>query len=152
MNKPMRVKVEFSKDTADLLRRFGLEKGGTVQMAIDHAVVNFCEEYVPFDEGLLTSSAKISTVYGSGEVIYNTPYAHFLYYGEVYGPNIPVFERNNGIPTRYFSPKGKPKHPTGKQLKYNQEVHTLAGPFWAQRMWADHEKDIIREAKAHVKH
>lgn len=125
---------------------FGLEQGGRVQAAIDKAVIDYCLQYVPADTLTLGRSAYTATVLGSGEVTYPGPYAHYMYYGEVYGPNIPVFEDGSGEPTRFFSPKGEKKHPTGRSLTYATDINPLAGPFWFDRMKADHLADIQREA------
>lgn len=140
-------KVYLPNDTAALLHRFNLEQGGKVQQVIDKCVIDYCLQYVPWDSGTLGKSAYGATQIGSGEVIYPGPYAHYLYYGEVYGPNIPVFEDDSGIPTRFFSPPGKKKHPTGRALQYKTDVNPLAGSFWFERMKADRLQDIIQEAK-----
>ena len=134
------------KDTAQLLEQFGLEPGGRVQQAIDKAVIDYTDPYVPMLTGLLSQSVYSETELGSGVVVYPGPYARYLYYGEVYGPNIPVFEDDSGVPTRFFSPKGEKKHPTGKALQYSTEMHPLAGSHWFERMKADHVDDILEEA------
>ena len=141
------VKVFMPRDTAALLRRFNLEKGGKVQQVIDAKVIEFNEDYAPWDSGTLAKSAYGATQIGSGKVIYPGPYAHYMYYGEVYGPNIPVFGDDSGVPTRFFSPPGRKKHPTGRALKYKTDVNPLAGSFWFERMKADRMQDIIQEAK-----
>ena len=141
-------------DPKGLLKRRNLETGGLVQMAIDKAVIDWSIPYCPFDTGILANSP-----YGmiaqdpshTGTVIYNTPYARYLYYGKVYGPNIPVYEDDSGVPTRYFSPPGQKKHPTGKDLQYKTDKNKLAGPFWVERMKADHMKDIIEEVWKYVR-
>ena len=140
-------KVFLLKDTAALLRKFNLESGGKVQQVIDKCVIDYCLQYVPWDSGVLGKSAYGATQIGSGNVVYPGPYAHYMYYGEVYGPNIPVFEDDSGVPTRYFSPPGRKKHPTGRELQYKTDVNPLAGSYWFERMKADHLKDIIQEAK-----
>lgn len=129
------------------LSRFGLEDHGRVQQAIDKAVIDYNLQYTPYLTGTLAKSAYAATDVGSGEVVYPGPYARYQYYGEVYGPNIPVFEDDSGVPTRYFSPPGQEKHPTGRSLQYNTEINPLAGSHWFERMKADHLQDIIREAK-----
>ena len=141
------VKVFMPRDTAALLRRFNLEKGGKVQQVIDAKVIEFNEDYAPWDSGTLAKSAYGATQIGSGRVIYPGPYAHYLYYGEVYGPNIPVFEDDSSIPTRFFSPRGEKKHPTGRALQYKTDVNPLAGSYWFERMKANRMQDIIQEAK-----
>lgn len=134
-------------DPQGLLRKFNLEKGGLVQQVIDKAVIDYSLPYCPFDTGVLANSAYGATVIGSGEVVYPGPYAHYLFMGQVYGPNIPVFEDDSGVPTRWFSPPGQKKHPTGKELTYKTDVNPLAGPFWTTRMAADHIKDIEEVAQ-----
>ena len=64
----------------------------------------------------------------------------------LYGNKI-TFEDDSGVPTRFFSPPGQKKHPTGRPLTYATDVNPLAGPFWTERMKADHINDIVREAK-----
>ena len=146
----LEAKVFMDLDTEKLLSRLNLQSGGRVQQVIDNAVIRYDEQYVPWDTGTLARSAYSATKIGSGEVIYPGPYAHYMYYGEVYGPNIPVFEDDSGEPTRWFSPPGREKHPTGRELKYSQDPNPLAGSFWFERMKADHLEDIIDEAKKAV--
>lgn len=141
-----KVTVKYA-GTDEMLKKYGLEPGGRVQKAIDKAVIDYNLQYVPMQTGTLGRSAYTATDVGSGRVVYPGPYARYLYYGEVYGPNIPVFEDNSGTPTRFWSPPGQAKHPTGRQLEYNTEVNPLAGPFWFERMKADHTEDIVEEAK-----
>lgn len=141
------VKVFMPKDTAAMLREFNLEKGGRVQQVIDKTVIDYNHHYAPWDSGTLAKSAYGATEIGSGKVVYPGPYAHYQYYGEVYGPNIPVFEGDSGIPTRFFSPPRQKKHPTGRSLNYTTDTNPLAGSFWFERMKADRLQDIIQEAK-----
>lgn len=121
--------------------------GGRVQQVIDKTVIDYCIPYAPFDSGALAKSAYGATQIGSGKVVYPGPYAHYQYYGEVYGPNIPVFEDDSGTPTRFFSTPGSKKHPTGRKLTYKKDVNPLAGSFWVERMKADRMQDILREAE-----
>lgn len=134
-------------DPDGMLRKRNLEKGGLVQQVIDKAVIDYSLPYCPFDTGVLANSAYSATVVGSGKVVYPGPYAHYLFVGEVFGPNIPVFEDDSGVPTRFFSPPGQKKHPTGAPLTYKTDQNPLAGPRWTDRMKADHINDIVEEAK-----
>lgn len=131
-----------------LLERMNLEAGGKVQMAVDAAVIKFCMPYVPMDTGTLMKSPYSVTKIGQGEVIYPGPYAHYMYYGEVYGPNIPIERDAEGNVMRWVSPPEK--HPTGRQLQYDTSKNPLAGSFWFERMKADRLNDIIEEAKKYV--
>ena len=134
----------------DLMRRLNLEPGGKVQLAIDNEVIRWSELYAPFDTGTLAHSPYANRPPQGGQVIYRTPYARYLWHGKVMGPNIPVFEDDSGVPTRFFSRKGEKKHLTGKDLKFRTDKNPDAGPFWTLRMKAHHMKDILEVAKRHV--
>lgn len=125
------------------VKEHGVGKGGHVQKAVDAAVIRECFPYVPFDEGILAGSANTATEIGSGEVVYDTPYARYQYYGEVYGPSIPIVE--NGAIIGYWSPPEK--YPTGRKLQYSPEHNPLAGSHWFDRAMADHKKEILKEAQ-----
>lgn len=56
-----------------------LTTGGEVQMFIDNEFIKHCEPYVPFDTGMLARSAWLSTDIGSGQIVYETPYAEKVY-------------------------------------------------------------------------
>ena len=127
----------------EIKRKLGVNPGGHVQKAVDAAVIRECFPYLPFDEGVLAGSADTATEIGSGEVIYDTPYARYQYYGEVYGPNIPIVE--NGDVVGYWSPKEK--YSTGRKLEYNTEKHPMAGSHWFDRAMGDHKDDVLKEAQ-----
>lgn len=142
------IHATLDLDLGPLEKAYGLGPGGIVQTAIDNAVISYNMQYVPWETGTLAKSPYRASQPGSGKVVYPGPYARYLYYGQVYGPNIPVFDDNSGVPTRFFSPPGQKKHPTGKMLQYNTDTNPLAGSYWFERMKADHLKDIIEEARA----
>ena len=131
-------------DADELIARYNLEPMGAVQQAIDRCVIEYAMPYVPGDD--LAQSPYEATVIGSGTVVYPRPYAHYLYYGEVYGPNIPIFDKGSSEPVGFFSPPGMEKHPTGKQIDYSKSGNPLAGPYWIERMIADRHDDIMAEA------
>lgn len=75
------------KSAAELKAARGLEVGGAAQKFLDTQVVKETEPYVPMDEGNLKKA--LGTAYGSGEVRYNLPYAHYqLIHGRSPGANI----------------------------------------------------------------
>jgi hypothetical protein len=138
-------KLDIPSDKKKLLQKMNLEAGGRVQQVIDAAVIRYCIPYVPFENGDLAGSPYRETTIGSGEIKYPGPYAHYMYYGEVYGPNFPIFVNGSAEPI-WRSKKGEAKHPMGRKLTYRTEKNALAGPFWFERMKADHLNDIIEEA------
>ena len=83
--------------------------------------------YVPFREGILYNQVNITGGNGQGIIEHTAPYAHYLYEGIVYGPNIPISQ--GGEVVGFFSPVA-PKHPTGRMMHYN----TMHSPF-ASRHW-----------------
>lgn len=140
----------FLKDSTpeEILKRFDLQVGGPVQQVIDKAVIDWCLQYCPWETGVLAKSAYAATQIGSGRVVYPGPYAHYQYYGEVYGPNIPIFDDDSGGPTGFWSPPGQKKKPTGRELQHKTDINPLAGPFWFERMKSGHLNDILKEAKS----
>lgn len=77
--------------------------------------------YVPFDQGELRSNILVEPK----EITHMTPYAHYQYEGQVYGPNYPVTE--NGKIVGYYSQPGRPKRKMGRALKYK---HPKASRKW----------------------
>ena len=77
-------------DAQACIKRLGLEDGGSVQKAVDQSILDVCEPYTPMDlssgadGGGLVRSAIMHTVIGSGEIVWRTPYAHYVYEGKVY--------------------------------------------------------------------
>lgn len=131
-----------------LLEKFNLKSGGKVQQVIDNAIIAYDEDYCPWDTGYLAASPRGVTVIGSGLITYPGPYAHYQYYGEVYGPNIWNEDQHiKDAPSPYFSPAGQKKYPTGRELQYDTSTNALAGPYWFERMKADHVDDIVEEAQ-----
>ena len=128
----------------DALEARGLKPGGKVQKFIDSEVIRRCDPKVPFATGVLKHSPITASVIGQGLVVYATPGARYLYYGEVYGPNIPRYEA--GELAGFWSPPGKKKHPTGRKLTYNGAPER--GAYWFTRAMAEHREDVVREAAA----
>lgn len=149
------MKVEFTTSIGFNVevakRRLHLEPGGAVQMAIDNAVMKFSQPFIPFDSGALAKSCYRATIPGSGVVEWPGPYARYMYVGEVYGPNIPIFDDDSGEPTGWFSPPNKRKHPTGRDLQYKHDKNALAGPRWIEPMKAAYMGAILDEAQAAMK-
>lgn len=118
--------MEFKMDpTERILARRGIEEGGKVQKFIDSEVLRLSSPYVPHLMGILDKSGTLATVIGSGEVIWNTPYARYQYYGKVMVGSAP-------------------KKATNKDLTYHGGG--MRGARWFDRMKADHKPAIIAGA------
>lgn len=75
-NLSIRTDIDINK----VLNRLGINEGGIVQKVIDSEVLRLNNSYIPKDTGQLIRSGQQSTEIGSGEVVYQTPYARKQYY------------------------------------------------------------------------
>lgn len=138
------ITVRISLDsTSQLLSRRGLQPGGKVQRYIDRECISLMKPYTPFLNGILEKSATTDTVIGSGIIRYRGPYAHYQYYGIVYGSNFPKYDDAGEIIGWASPPK---KYKTNRPLKYNRSRHPKAGKEWFRRMVSDKKTIILRGA------
>ncbi len=103
------------------------------QKYVDSEVLRLCSRYIPFQTGFLNQSGILGTVIGTGTVVYNAPYARYLYYGK-------IMRDKEG--RAFFG--GAPKHVTEENLSYHGEPQR--GAFWFERMKAAHKDAILRGA------
>lgn len=141
----IKVRAELYFD--DLIEKFGLGLGGRVQTAVDSAVIKYSIPFCPWDSGKLAHSPYKLSPPGGGKVIYEGPYARYLWHGKVMGPNFPIY--HNGELVGFRSPKGSKKYVTDRLLTY-QKKQPSSGPRWTDRMKAVHIKDIVREGQEAV--
>lgn len=121
-------------DISDARLRRNLKEA---QKLLNMQVVADCDPLIPFQQGALRNSVNYPDGIYGGEIEYNTPYAHYQYMGEVYGPNIPIRDSQGNITGRYSPPK---KHPTGRPLQY----HTAGtGDHWFEKAKEQHKQDWI---------
>jgi len=113
------------------------------QKIVDSAVLRYMDPYIPYRSGTLAKSALLNTVIGSGKIVQATPYARYMYYGEIYGPSYPI--KLGGEVVGFYSPPGMSKTPTGRMINYDKTKHPLAGRLWFERMKRDHLNDIKKE-------
>ena len=146
----MQVVAHFNLSTDLIMKNHGLDEGGYVQQVIDSECLRYMRPYVPMQIGTLAISAIVGTaIYGPGKIVQSTPYARYLYYGELYvdpktGKGC-FYDPRTG---RKWSRPNTPKVPSGRQLNYSTAVNPQAGSHWFQRMVADHGDDIGRAAAA----
>ena len=98
------IKIEFDISCVDMLKDKIAARRNRAQEILDLAVIKDTDPFVPMRQGTLASSALRSTKVGSGEVVYDTPYARHMYYG-----------------VHYL---------TGKPFKYSTLKHPLACKEW----------------------
>lgn len=67
-------------DGRNVIEKHGLAAGGKVQQIIDSECLRLMDPYVPLDTGALRDNGIIKTEIGSGNIIYDLPYARKQYY------------------------------------------------------------------------
>ena len=138
----MEMRFEM-KPAGCLIEERGLAAGGRVQRFVDSECIRLMNPYTPMMNGDLCQSVKRGTEIGSGKLVYASPYARYQYYGEVYGPNFPIYK--DGVLVGFYSPPMK--QPTGREIEYSKAKHPKAGKQWFERMKADHKDDILKGAQ-----
>ena len=134
------------KPTSVIKARLGIEPNGPVEKFFVSTCAKKMNDYVPYDNGFLADYKIVGNL-----IVYDQPYAHYMYEGKVMGPNIP--KKENGVIVGWFSPKDKPKYYTGKDIDYSKSKakgHRHAGPYWDQRMWTAEKENIIRQVQNYI--
>ena len=93
------------------------------QKKLNMQITADCDPLVPFRGGALRNSVRYPNGITGGQIMWDTPYAHYQYVGEVYGPNIPKKDKEGNI-IGWWSPPGKKKHPTGRPIEQRTEGTT----------------------------
>lgn len=114
------------------------------QKLLNEQIVADCDPLIPFRQGALRNSVNYPQGIYGGEIEYNTPYAHYQYIGEVYGPNIPINNAEGNITGWYSPPK---KQPEGRPLSYHAKG---TGDHWFEKAKEQHGDDWIRLVKQTV--
>lgn len=117
----------------ELMQECGLNEGGKVQKYIDSFVLHQSQPYLPGKH--IHNGGVINTKIGSGEVIWDTPDAQFLYEGKW------MVDPETLSP---FARKGVQKilDPQGRDLEYHGGG--LRGKDWIERMLKDKEEELIK--------
>lgn len=136
----MKLKVIAQFDNKVILGRCGIGNNG-LRKYLASRVKMRSDPYVPKQSGILKDMALIAT--DGSMIIYNQPYAHYQYHGEVMGPN---FLTKNGWRSRPKSKGGK--YYTGREIHYNGGP--MRGPNWDKRMMAEHREDVEKDVAAYI--
>ena len=134
----MNVKVTVKFDAKKILASRGLGDSKKAQRFLASEVKRQSDPYTPFQQGILQNTAVIAS--DGSELVYIPPYAHYVWQGDVYGPNYTNGER--------FWSGNAPKKPTGKKLTYNGAP--MRGPRWVERMLADKRAEIEKNVKTFI--
>ena len=73
------ARMRVTVDTSGLERRFSEEEFRKAQEVFAKRVAFDAGDYVPYETGHLHDSEPNNSDYESGEIIWNTPYTHYVY-------------------------------------------------------------------------
>ena len=83
------IRIDFDISAIDTLKEKLSSRRNRAHEVLDLAVMKDTDPFVPMRQGTLASSVLRSTKVGSGEVVYDTPYARHMYYGVHYRTGTP---------------------------------------------------------------
>ena len=116
----------------NLVKDLGLEEGGRAQQHLVKNVARRITKYVP---KRTYSSIENAIAQGqepaNGRIAIRGPHVKCLYFGKVMAGR-------------------KPKHVTGRDLKYTTTFNRLAGPFWLERLMAAEKDRIIEDERRNI--
>lgn len=132
----MKYKVHVQLNSPEMITKaHGLDKNGRVTKHLRDTVERFCDPYIPFASSSLKTNKRHPD---NSSIQYVSPYAHYMYYGEL------MLAKNGSSWAR----KGEKKHYTGKPLKY--QGAPKRGPRWEQRMMNDRGNDVVKDLQKFI--
>lgn len=128
----------------EMMKNCGLDEGGKVQEYIDNFVLEQSEPYMPKKTNTLIDSGPKSTDIGSGQVIWNTPYAQYIHEGKLMVDPITLkgafFSPDYGFWSRPNTEKIL--DPSGRDLDYHSGDDNRRD-HWFDRMIVDKREELI---------
>lgn len=112
-------------------------KASLARKMLKSEVAKDTEKFVPMQEGYLKNSVTASLHQDDEYIVYNGPYARFLYYGYV------MIGKVSHSP---WAKRGETKIKTTRKLKYGK-VHPMACSHWFERAKALYKDNWIKIAK-----
>lgn len=141
----MKVSFDWNKSVREIAKeKLGGQQG---MLFLAATAARFMDPYVPADNLVLAQNVTITADADVGHVTYNSPYAHYQWEGEVYGPNYPIMD--GGEIMGFYSPPHKT--PTGRRLEYNTFRHPLATDHWDKAMMVARKDDLARTYEEYLK-
>ncbi|MBO7319039.1 MAG: capsid protein [Clostridia bacterium] len=125
------MKVTVNIDARKILAERGLGSSKKAQKALAADIVRLADPYVPMSSGSGAHMKNQKQIAPDGsQIVYEGPYAHYQYYGEVMAGRAP-------------------KSYTGRKLTYNGAP--MRGARWIERMVADKKKELEDNVEAYVR-
>ncbi|MBQ7344571.1 MAG: hypothetical protein IJW45_00725 [Oscillospiraceae bacterium] len=132
----MNVKVKLQiPGVKELIQRKGFAADGVVQMFHTQNVLRRIKKYMPFRTGATYKLTVIQTDIRKPEIVTDTPYAKYLFYGKV------MVDPKTGAagfltPEGWRSRRGCVKVLTNRDLEFDRTKNPQAGPRWDKALSA----------------
>lgn len=134
-------------NTETLIKQIGLDPGGRVQRFFSAEVMRVSDPYVPFAEGVLKNSARLTD--NDTAIIYDTPYARYHWFGKLMvDPITGKGAFHDPVSGRFWSRPRVQKELTNKGMKYRGAP--LRGPHWVTRAMVDHGDAVVRATEGYM--
>lgn len=114
------MRIEAHVETGAILNSRGLGSSNRARVHLANTVARLADPYVPKAQGTLKNTRQI--LEGGKGILYNQPYAHYQYYGQVMAGRAP-------------------KQYTGRPIDYHGGP--MRGKAWDKRMLADRGGEVI---------
>ena len=142
------VEFDASGPEGQIAEDFGI--GSPAQKTWDRIVFDGSTPYMPMVTGTFINQSISATNFGSGELVYPGPFAHYLWMGILYvDPEYgkgAFFDPDLG----FWSRPGVTKVPSGRELEFNKEANPNADPRWVERAAADNYPQWEAEMQRHA--
>ena len=132
-----------------ILRGRGVDPGGDAQRFHTQNVLRRIKRYMPFLTGMTYKLTVAQTNISRPEIVTDTPYAKYLFYGKVMiDPKINA--AGFMTPEGWRSRKGSIKVLTARNLKFTKTKNPKAGPRWDRALSAAEGKVMAAELQRYL--
>lgn len=137
------------KELNQMVKDKGLAKAGDVQMFHTQNVLRRIKRYMPFVSGVTYKITVAQTDIHKPEIVTDTPYAKYLFYGKV------MVDPKTGAagfmtPEGWRSRKGCVKVLTDRNLQFDRTKNPQAGPRWDRALSAAEGKAMAADLQRYI--
>lgn len=127
----MKAKLKMNP-VSQIIRDHGLNKSGDVQKFHTQNVSRRIQKYMPYRTGATIKLMIAQTDINKPEIVTDTPYAKYLFYG--------------------YAMEGKaPKRVTDRPLNYTKTKNPQAGPRWDRALVAAEGNALAADLRRYIK-
>lgn len=132
-----------------ILKDLGIDEKGRVQKFHTQNVLKRIKRYMPYRTGATFKITVAQTDINKPEIITDTPYARFLYYGKL------MVDPKTGaagflIDDEWKSRRGVPKVLSNRDITYTKDKNPRAGPFWDRALSAAEGSAMVADLQRYI--